>query len=75
VQGLPSLTVIVVRLPLSYKEPDEGGNNKDDKPHANLLVVDDDSDIAYVLRQGLLKDGFFWLVPLLVQKRLTKLHF
>ena len=29
-----------------------------EKPLANLLVVDDDSDIAYVLKQGLLKNRF-----------------
>jgi DNA-binding NtrC family response regulator len=57
VQGLPSLPV-VVRPPLSHKELDWKGDNNDDKPLANLLVVDDDSDIAYVLRQGLLKNRF-----------------
>lgn len=34
------------------------GENKDDRPHANLLVVDDDPDIVYVLKQGLLKNRF-----------------
>jgi len=44
---------------LSYKKQDEKeGNNKNDKPLANLLVVDDDSDIAHVLKQGFLKNGF-----------------
>jgi DNA-binding NtrC family response regulator len=57
VQELPSLPV-VVRPPLSYKELDGKGDNKDEKPRANLLVVDDDSDIAKVLKQGLLKNGF-----------------
>jgi DNA-binding NtrC family response regulator len=57
VQELLSLPV-VVRLPLSYKELDGNGDNKDGKPHATLLVVDDDSDIAQVLKQGLLKNGF-----------------
>lgn len=57
-QGLPSLIVIVVGLPLSYKKQDEKDDNKNDKPLANLLVVDDDSDIAHVLKQGLLKNGF-----------------
>jgi DNA-binding NtrC family response regulator len=33
-------------------------DNKDDKPLANLLVVDDDPDIAQVLKQGFLKNGF-----------------
>lgn len=56
-QELPSLPV-VVRPPLSYKELDGNGDNTDDKPHANLLVVDDDSDIAYVLEQVLLKNRF-----------------
>jgi DNA-binding NtrC family response regulator len=57
VQELPSLSV-VVRPPLSHKELERKGDNKDDKPLANLLVVDDDSDIAYVLKQGLLKNRF-----------------
>ena len=56
-QELPPLPV-VVRPPLPYKELDAKGDNKDDKPLANLLVVDDDSDIAYVLKQGLLKNRF-----------------
>jgi CheY-like chemotaxis protein len=56
VQELPSLPVVV--RPLSYKELDAKGDNEDDKPLANLLVVDDDSDIAYVLKQGLLKNRF-----------------
>jgi DNA-binding NtrC family response regulator len=58
VQGILSLTVIVVRLSLSYKEMDWKGDNKDDIPQASILVVDDDSDIAYVLKQGLLKNRF-----------------
>jgi DNA-binding NtrC family response regulator len=57
VQELPSLSV-VVRPPLSHKELEGKGDNKDEKPRANLLVVDDDSDIAQVLKQGLLKNGF-----------------
>ena len=56
-QELPSLPV-VVRPPLSHKELEGKGDNKDDKPLANLLVVDDDSDIAQVLKQDLLKNGF-----------------
>jgi two-component SAPR family response regulator len=43
---------------LSYKELDGKEDNKDEKPLANLLVVDDDSDIVQVLKQGLLKNGF-----------------
>ena len=57
-QGLPSLIVMVVRLSLSYKKQDEKDVNKNDKALANLLVVDDDPDIAYVLKQGLLKNRF-----------------
>ena len=57
-QGLPSLIVMVVRLHLSYKNQDEKEDNKNDKPLANLLVVDDDADIAHVLKQGLLKNQF-----------------
>jgi DNA-binding NtrC family response regulator len=49
---------MVVGLPLSYKKQDEKEDNKNDKPLANLLVVDDDSDIAHVLKQGLLKNRF-----------------
>ncbi len=45
-------------LLLSYKKQDENDDNKNDKPLANLLVVDDDSDIAHVLKQGLLRNGF-----------------
>ena len=55
-QGLPSL--VVVRLPLSYEKQDDKDDNRDYKPLANLLVVDDDPDIAYVLKQGLLKNRF-----------------
>jgi two-component system cell cycle sensor histidine kinase/response regulator CckA len=58
VQGIPSLIVKVVRLSLSYKKMDEKDDNKNDKALANLLVVDDDSDIAYVLKEGLLKNRF-----------------
>jgi DNA-binding NtrC family response regulator len=49
---------MVVGLSLSYKKQDEKENNKNDKPLANLLVVDDDPDIAHVLKQGFLKNGF-----------------
>jgi two-component system cell cycle sensor histidine kinase/response regulator CckA len=57
-QGLPSLIVMVVGLLLSYKKREEKADNKNDKPLANLLVVDDDSDITHVLTQGLLKNRF-----------------
>ena len=58
-QGLPSLIVMIVRLPLSYKKQDEkDDDNINVKPLANLLVVDDDSDIAHVLKQGLLNNRF-----------------
>ena len=43
---------------MSYKKQDEKEDNKNDKPLANLLVVDDDPDIAHVLKQGLLKNRF-----------------
>ena len=33
-------------------------DNKDDKPLANLLIVDDDQDIVHVLKQGFLKNRF-----------------
>ena len=56
-QGLSSLTVMVAGVPLSYKKQDEK-DNKNDKPLANLLVVDDDPDIVHLLKQGLLKNRF-----------------
>ncbi len=31
-------------------------DNKSDKPLAKLLIVDDDADIVYVLKMGLLKN-------------------
>jgi DNA-binding NtrC family response regulator len=49
---------MVVGSPLSYKKQDEKEDSKNDKPLANLLVVDDDPDIAHVLKQGFLKNGF-----------------
>ena len=55
-QGLPSR--VVVRLPLSYKKQGDKDDNQDYKPLANLLIVDDDPDIAHVLKQGLLKKRF-----------------
>ncbi len=33
-------------------------NNSNDKPFARLLIVDDDSDIAQVLKLGLQQNGF-----------------
>ncbi len=44
--------------PIPQKEGIRNDRNNSGKPHANLLVVDDDSDIAYVLKQGLLKNRF-----------------
>ncbi len=41
-----------------YRKREDKEDNKNDKPLANLLVVDDDSDIAHVLKQGLLKNRF-----------------
>jgi DNA-binding NtrC family response regulator len=50
-----------------YKNNDDGSpiprddsskNNNDAKPLAKLLIVDDDPDIAHVLKQGLLKKRF-----------------
>jgi DNA-binding NtrC family response regulator len=49
---------MVVGLSLSYKKQNEKEDNTNDKPLANLLVVDDDPDIAHVLKQGFLKNGF-----------------
>jgi len=57
-QGLPSLIVMVVRLPLVDRKREDKDENKNDKPLANLLVVDDEPDIAHVLKQGLLKNRF-----------------
>jgi DNA-binding NtrC family response regulator len=58
VQGLASLLAVVVRLFLPDKKRKDKDDNKEDKPLANLLVVDDDPDIVQVLKQGLLKNGF-----------------
>jgi DNA-binding NtrC family response regulator len=49
---------MAVGLLLSYKKQDEKEDKINDKPLANLLIVDDDSDIAHVLKQGFLKNGF-----------------
>jgi DNA-binding NtrC family response regulator len=55
---LPSLPVVVVRLPLLYRRRDGKDDNRQDKSLAKLLVVDDDPDIAHVLKQGLQKKRF-----------------
>jgi DNA-binding NtrC family response regulator len=44
--------------PIPQKEETRGNKNNTDKPLANLLVVDDDPDIPYVLKQGFQKNGF-----------------
>ena len=43
---------------MSNKKQNEKEDNKNDKPFANLLIVDDDPDIAHVLKQGFLKNRF-----------------
>jgi DNA-binding NtrC family response regulator len=45
-------------MPLSRETREDKDDNKADKPIANLLVVDDDPDIAQVLKLGLLKNRF-----------------
>jgi DNA-binding NtrC family response regulator len=47
-----------VRLPLPDKEWDEKDENKNDKPLARLLVIDDDSDITHAIKSGLVKNRF-----------------
>jgi CheY-like chemotaxis protein len=47
-----------VRLPLSYKKQNEKEDNKNEKPLAKLLVVDDDSDIGHVIKLSLAKNRF-----------------
>ena len=47
-----------MRLPLIDKKRDGKDENKNDKALARLLVVDDDSDIANVLKSGLVKNKF-----------------
>ena len=42
----------------SKEEEHSNEDNKDVKPLANLLIVDDDPDIAHVLKQGFLKNSF-----------------
>jgi two-component system, cell cycle response regulator CpdR len=43
---------------IPQKEATRGDKNNTDKPLANLLLVYDDSGIAYALKQGLLKNRF-----------------
>ena len=47
-----------MRLPLSYKKHEIKDENKNDKPLARLLVVDDDLDIPNVVKAGLVKNKF-----------------
>ena len=51
-----------MRLPLIHKKRDEekedNKNYKNEKPLVRLLVVDDDSDIAHVLKLGFVKNRF-----------------
>jgi DNA-binding NtrC family response regulator len=44
--------------PFSQKEDTNNDKNSKEKPLANLLIVDDDPDIAQVLKQGFLKNRF-----------------
>ena len=44
--------------PIPQKNNKSKNNSNNDKPLAKLLVVDDDSDIAHVLKLGLLKNRF-----------------
>ena len=47
-----------MRSPLPDKKWDDKYDNKDDKPLATLLVVDDEPDTAQILKLGLLKNRF-----------------
>ena len=47
-----------MRLSLSYKKQNEKEDNKNEKPLAKLLVVDDDSDIVHVVKRSLAKNRF-----------------
>lgn len=47
-----------MRLPLSYKKQNEKEDDKNEKPLAKLLVVDDDSDIAHVIKRSFAKNRF-----------------
>jgi hypothetical protein len=49
----------------SKEEEHSNEDNKDVKPLANLLIVDDDPDIAQVLKQGFLENGFLVRLPIL----------
>ena len=42
----------------SKEEEHSNEDKKNDTPFANLLIVDDDPDIAHVLEQGFLKNSF-----------------
>jgi DNA-binding NtrC family response regulator len=44
--------------PVPQEREESKNYDHNDKPLANLLVVDDDSDIAHVLKRGLLKNRF-----------------
>jgi two-component SAPR family response regulator len=43
---------------LRNRSRDDDSNENKDKPIAKLLIVDDDSNIAHILKQGLLKKRF-----------------
>ncbi len=43
---------------LRNRSKDDDSNENKDKPIAKLLIVDDDPDIAHVLKLSLLKNGF-----------------
>lgn len=43
---------------MSYKKQNEKEDNKNEKPLARLLVVDDDSDIAHVIKRSFAKNRF-----------------
>jgi DNA-binding NtrC family response regulator len=43
---------------LRNRSKDDDSNENKDKPIAKLLIVDDDPDIAHILKQGLLKNRF-----------------
>jgi DNA-binding NtrC family response regulator len=44
--------------PIPQNDKSKNNNDNNDKPLAKLLIVDDDPDIAHVLKQGLLKKRF-----------------
>ena len=43
---------------ISSRQKEDSNRDVDNKPLARLLVVDDDSDIVYVLKLGLQQNGF-----------------